>query len=546
MALSIQNQVLNAQVATTFLNRHLQDEMKWQQRASSGSRINQASDDPAGLWIADTMQAQVRGSQQASRNIQDANSLLNVADAAVSRIANDLNRMRELATQSANSTYSNAERGDMDVEFQQLRKDIDYVTQNADFNGYYLLRGGAPTGWTTNTTSVSKTVSGTNTSDTITPNSQTFATGASGPFTLATTPAVYGLGSGGPQSIVVTAFDTGTGTTRTIPYDPTNTNGFSFNAGTNQITLSGTGLASPTEKITVKSIPAGSTTINLPSAPQAGSESVTANGVPVPNAGSPAGNGYYLSGSTLSLEGTSLPDAAGGPVTIATTYMPNDPSNNSINLNTETPFFEGGVLDPGTVVTVDGVPVTAGLPNGYTVSQTETDNVNGTPLYSYQIQLNGTSQLTGSGPHTISVNYSFDYPTGVDPLNFQVQEGANQGQTETLSIDRLTSGGMGLGNAHVDTQNNAMAVLNALNNAVYTMDSLRGSFGAYQNGLNFMNANVNTAAEDQAAAESQIRDADMAQVISQESRASILAGAATGVLQDLRQNSGYLIKLLAG
>lgn len=546
MALSIQSEALSAQVALMHLTRQLQSEMKWQQRASTGYRINQAADDPAGLQIADLLHAQVRGSQQASRNIQDASSLLNVADAAVSRIANDLNRMRELAVQSSNSTYANAERSDMDIEFQQLRQDIDYVTQNADFNGYYLLRGGAPTGWTTSTMAVSKTVSGSSASTTITPSSQTFATGASGPLTLSSTPAVYGLGTGGPQSIVVTAYDTATGLTRTIPYDATNTNGFSYASGTNQITLSGTGAPSATEQITVKSIPAGSTTLSLPSAPLAGSETVTANGVAVPNAGSPAGNGYYLSGSTLSLEGTSLPDAAGGPVTIATSYLSNNPSNNTINLNTQTPYFEGGLLDPGTVVTVDGVPVSAGLPNGYTVSQSQTDNVNGTALYSYQIQLNGSSQLTGAGPHTISVNYSFDYPTGVNPLDFQVQEGANQGQTETLSIDRLTTGGLGLGNAHVDTQNNAMAVLDALNNAVFAMDSLRGKMGAYSNGLGFMNANVNQVAQNQLAAESQIRDADMAQVISQESRASILAGAASGVLQDLQHNSGYLLKLLAG
>merc|ERR1712098_771883 len=92
------------------------------QRLSSGLRINKAADDSAGLSISSRMDNQVRGMQQANRNVQQGNNLLQTAEGALNEIGNILGRMRELAVQSASSTVSGTDdkdRGSIDQEFEK-------------------------------------------------------------------------------------------------------------------------------------------------------------------------------------------------------------------------------------------------------------------------------------------------------------------------------------------------------------------------------------------------------------------------------------------
>lgn len=550
MALSIQSQVLRAAQAARFLAGHAAVLGKASERASTGYRVNRASDDAAGLSIAESLQAQVRGTLAASRNVLDGISMLNIADAAVSEIADGLHRMRELAVQSANGVYSDAQRQNMEQEFAQLKDEIDYVTRQANYNGYFLLRGGSVPAWTTLSRTTTDVSSGsTDGPFTITPQLSTFTPGMRTLDGLgqtqvalgASVPENYGLGTGGPQSIVVEAVDTGTGVVRTIPVDPTN--GFTYAAGGNTITFHGTGTPTATENVRVRYIPAGSTTRTLSGTPVAGSEAVTVNGAPAPNAGSPLGNGYYLSGNTASLVGTARPDAAGGPVTWSASYMTQ--YVNSVALDTESPDYAGGVLNMAALtVTVDGVPVAADPLNGYSVVTTQTDEVGGTPLYSYQVQLNGTSQVSGAGPHTISVSYDFDQPASVDPLQVIIQEGANQGETNGLSIARLTVGGLGLAASHVKTQAAAENTLTALNQAIDRMNVMRAGIGAYESSLDHAYTNVLNANLNQDAARSAIRDVDMADAATQIARASILRDGAMATITQITSNAGYLVQLL--
>src|SRR3954470_13673582 len=90
------------------------------ERLSSGSRINHAGDDAAGLAISESLRAQIRGLGQAERNAQDGVSLVQVAESAMGEVSNILIRMRELGVQAASDTVGPTERGFMDVEFQQL------------------------------------------------------------------------------------------------------------------------------------------------------------------------------------------------------------------------------------------------------------------------------------------------------------------------------------------------------------------------------------------------------------------------------------------
>ena len=111
------------------------------QRLSSGLRINQAKDDSAGLSISDRMTAQVRGLNQSVRNANDAISLVQVAEGALEETTNALQRMRELAVQASNDTYTDADRADMKAELDQLIQEITQISTNTEFNNQALLDG---------------------------------------------------------------------------------------------------------------------------------------------------------------------------------------------------------------------------------------------------------------------------------------------------------------------------------------------------------------------------------------------------------------------
>lgn len=109
------------------------------ERLSSGFRINKSSDDAAGLAISENLKAQIRGYRQANRNANDGISLVQVAEGGLSEITNMLVRLRELAVQSASDTISDRERGFTNVEYQQLKQEIDRVAHTTTFNGTPLL-----------------------------------------------------------------------------------------------------------------------------------------------------------------------------------------------------------------------------------------------------------------------------------------------------------------------------------------------------------------------------------------------------------------------
>jgi flagellin len=115
------------------------------ERLSSGSRINHAGDDAAGLAISETLRAQIRGITQAERNAQDGISLVQVAEGGLVEIANILIRMRELGVQASSDTVGTRERGFLNNEFQQLSEEIDRIANSIEFNGNPLLNGSGST-----------------------------------------------------------------------------------------------------------------------------------------------------------------------------------------------------------------------------------------------------------------------------------------------------------------------------------------------------------------------------------------------------------------
>ena len=109
------------------------------QRLSSGLRVNSAKDDAAGLAIADRMQTQVRGMNVAMRNANDGISLAQTAEGAIGKVGDMLQRMRELAVQSANATNGLSDRTNLNAEFTQLKAEITRTLGNTKFNGLAIL-----------------------------------------------------------------------------------------------------------------------------------------------------------------------------------------------------------------------------------------------------------------------------------------------------------------------------------------------------------------------------------------------------------------------
>ncbi len=129
---------MRAQSASTSAAMSLQSSME---KLSSGKRINSAKDDAAGLAIATKMTAQIRGLNAAARNANDGISLAQTAEGALGEISNMLQRIRELAVQSANGTVTAADRTGLDAEAQALITQIDNIANGTEFNGVALLDG---------------------------------------------------------------------------------------------------------------------------------------------------------------------------------------------------------------------------------------------------------------------------------------------------------------------------------------------------------------------------------------------------------------------
>ena len=137
--------VVNTNVSSINAQRNLTNNVmslsKSMEKLSSGYRINKAGDDAAGLTISENLRAQIRGSKKAIDNVQDGINVLNITDAALSGISNNLQRMRELAVQAGNDTNSAASRTAMKTEFDALGTEITRISDSTNFNGVQLLDG---------------------------------------------------------------------------------------------------------------------------------------------------------------------------------------------------------------------------------------------------------------------------------------------------------------------------------------------------------------------------------------------------------------------
>ena len=139
--MSVINSNMSAIIATNSITRNDRDQETAMERLSTGLRINSASDDAAGLAISERMKAEVSGLQQASRNANDAISMLETVEGASFEIVEMLQRMRELAVQASSDTYSLGDRKSLDLEFGQLMEEIQRISNTTVWNTMSLMNG---------------------------------------------------------------------------------------------------------------------------------------------------------------------------------------------------------------------------------------------------------------------------------------------------------------------------------------------------------------------------------------------------------------------
>ena len=135
------NHNMSSLYADRVLNISNDSIMKNMEKLSSGERINRAGDDASGLAVSEKMRSQIRGLNQASKNIQNGVSFIQTTEGYLQETTDILQRVRELAVQSANGIYSDEDRMQIQVEVSQLVAEVDRIASQAQFNGMNMLTG---------------------------------------------------------------------------------------------------------------------------------------------------------------------------------------------------------------------------------------------------------------------------------------------------------------------------------------------------------------------------------------------------------------------
>ncbi len=484
------------------------------EKLASGYRINRAADDAAGLAISEKMRAQIKGNKQALRNAQDGISMLQTAEGAMDEVHAILQRMRELAVQAANGTYSDngPERTSIGEEIVQLRSEIDRIAYSTEFNGQKVLTGAL--------SSVSAGVAGTN-----------LIQGETIGYTQA----------GATGTHLVTGDSLPSGGTRTATYTTAPAGDYTFvnNGGILEMRL---GSATGTLVGTAAGFGSGSTIAGG----AAGTVTFT-NGFALGVTTDLAAYSWSSFLGDMSVGGNqnlSINGLTGTTLTATTarpqTYTFTSPAAGQLTLTgadgtSQTLAIADMVADETRTLDFNQLGISMTLqtgPAGRTAAQLATD-------------------LTGSTNNTLVINGTGNTST--------LQVGANVPDTLALQFVSMLSENLGsaayklggsaglitsLGDQVVRTIQDSHNLMSSLDGAIQTLNSRRGTLGAAQNRLEHTINSLGVSVENLTASESRIRDADIAELSSDLVSANILQSAGVSVLAQANQTPQAVLQLL--
>ncbi|ACT04365.1 flagellin [Paenibacillus sp. JDR-2] len=560
------------------LNNASSAQSKSMEKLSSGLRINRAGDDAAGLAISEKMRGQIRGLDMAAKNGQDGISLIQTAEGALNETHSILQRMRELATQSANGTNTDTDRSALQDEMNQLTSEINRIGNTTEFNTQKLLNGGIAS------TDGSKITQATNAKMTL---ANAIATGTVGAVTITVDNQTFDLSGAtmdttlGSSTTAIDAEDynefiTELGNTTSggvklsdlvdITKDATNHLVFTAKSAGSTSTIQINAAAADTSL--------GLTTASTGSANTAKGDPTTIEraGVEATAAIGATADTTIAANSTFTIQ-VGTDSAVTVELNKGTDPKVYDTNNTDVNVANAAKQdlirdLNAALQDAG----LDG-KVSASLSkdgNVQFISETGkdlklTDGTNG-PLSS----ATGLAFTTASDLSTVK-NVEQIVGPGAQGSGFSTkfQIGANSGQSMSLTIGDMRSSALGItGNAgqagfttsnsvtngtndvkaeaalDISTKEGASSAIKVLDKAINSVSSERSKLGAVQNRLEHTINNLGTASENLTAAESRIRDVDMAKEMMEQTKNSILAQAAQAMLAQANQQPQGVLQLL--
>jgi flagellin len=495
-------QVINTNVASLNSQRSLnmsQNALATSlQRLSSGLRINSAKDDAAGLAISERMTSQIRGLNQAARNANDGISLAQTAEGALGEIGNNLQRIRELAIQSANSTNSASDRASLQAEASQLISEITRVSSQTQFNGINLLDGsftsqsfqvGANANQTISVNSIADARSSALGSHVLTTNGTAMSTIARGDI------ATLVSGVTAESDLTVT---TGAGVTSAITYGASTAGSLTTTGGAREIAAA---LNSAASSLGVTATASNSTTLASLSA--AGTVSFNLNGTAV--------SAVIADQNDLSNMVSAINGAQGTTGVVAS--FTSSSSKSGITLST---------TDGRNIVLDTFANSTAG-------NQT--------------IQFGGAgagNTLTEGAAATISA-------VATGSVSLSSTKGAISVQNSNASVfTAIGSSFTSVAALDLTSASGAQNAIAALDSALGQVNVSRGDLGAYQNRFSSAVSNLQTTSENLSASRSRIQDADFAAETANLTRNQILQQAGTAMLAQANSLPQNVLSLLRG
>jgi flagellin len=476
------------------------------EKLSSGFRINRAADDAAGLGIANKLRGDIRAMNQASRNTEQANSVLQIAEGATSSIQQMLERMKELATQAGSDSVDAAGRGRINSEFTALREEITRTVATTKFQGASLLDGtfGEPGASlaAADITSLDASVAGGTYSLSVNATSGDLTVTGPGSFsqTVALTAATYDSGTG------KLSFDvTGLGTIAVAADSATDA--ASVVAG-----LDGRGF-DITAGVAGSTASAGTAT--AAAAATSGDYSLLAN------------NKDF----DISVDGTAT------TITLDGNYADLGAMITDINAKLSAASIDVTVADDGSGKLV----WTQGTAEAADFAVTDTDGVLGG-----DVTFSGADAVTASSP-SVTADSITGNPAG-EQASFLVGASGAYGTDDLITLDaiNLSVASLGIDASDLSTADGARTALASIDSAMDTVNETLGDIGASQNRIGYAMSNLKTSIQNFTAAESVIRDVDMAEEMTKFSKNNILAQAGTAMLAQANQSAQGVLQLLRG
>ncbi len=627
---------MQAANANRMLNVTTSAQSKSTEKLSSGYKINRAADDAAGLTISEKMRKQIRGLDRASTNAEDGVSAVQTAEGALTEVHSMLQRMNELATQSANGTNSTTDRQAIQDEIDQLTTEIDRVSETTKFNETYLLKGdtdGATSAKNVNAhdaglagklvangdgTSTFKLDKALADGDKVTIAGTQYTIGS-------TTSSADGYGKLSDLSAktlsVGDSVTTAAGNKYTLVdeaknEDATYTDGMQINIDGKKYTIgNATDLTNATLKkadattlvsealqkgkdVSITKIgtvagmyaAASAVDIKVVSSLDTGKISSldcgsgTAGKAPTAAELATKAGATLGAGDTVTVKGVSTKATNSDPATMNTikdvvkqlkatdvvkigTNTLNiaeetDVANNKYTVNDVLALLNDNDEVTITATTADAknAMAAAGLTAATAYTAVETKNssdaknvISAKDAYSMMAEeLQKASSIgadvaaevksDNSGSFTITQG-TVDVKEG---LSFNLHVGADADTTNkiSVSIDSMSSAGLGIKGIKADTEQDATYAIDAIADAISQVSSQRSALGAIQNRLEHTINNLDTNAENTQAAESRIRDTDMADEMVQYSKNNILSQAGQSMLAQANQQTQGVLSLL--